>query len=155
MGPVQKNQSTSMASCAAFRITIVDSPISAAKKALRFLARRVLGWARDRCTVGGPQPAHSTGLRWAPTELRYRHGWCRDVARYGGRSSRATAFRRSVCFSLWCQPLTRQVGKNQPTSPESRRSPPSQCHAASLRHGTPALARANQRLCGEAVKRRA
>ena len=34
---------TLMATCAAFRVAMVDSPGTAAKKALRFLAQRVLG----------------------------------------------------------------------------------------------------------------
>ena len=36
-----------MDTCAAFRVAMVDSPGTAAKKALRFLAQRVLGLERE------------------------------------------------------------------------------------------------------------
>lgn len=43
----------------------------------------------------------------------------------------------------WLQPLARQFGQDQASSPQSRRQPPSQCNAPLHHRRMPALARAN------------
>jgi hypothetical protein len=49
-----------MATCTAFRIPLVDSPMAAAKKALRFLVRRVLRLEREFAgLLDGPSTSSS------------------------------------------------------------------------------------------------
>ena len=115
--------------CASWRPDVIGyrDPATAAKIALKALARRILMLNDEIADLDRLIRAARRGARVGAARAALRRGgigW--RVPRHGGRQPVAPGLGSELRDVVWCEPHTRVVRQDYPSSAEPRRRPPSQ-----------------------------